>query len=257
MLFLESDFSVKILSVQRLSWDFNNTYVKPRPYNAISFRFVGNAAFSDGKKEFLLQNNDILFMPKGVGYHLKSEWEEIIVIHFELEGLGQDYFEVISPKHTTRYEIIFKNIYDIWNGREQGYYFKAMSLFYSLFAHLSNHSQITQNSSYQKIRKSVEYINSNFTDCGLNIDTLCKLSNMSDTYFRKLFFEAFETTPIRFVNTKRVNYAIELLETGYYTVEAVAEKCGFDDPKYFSTVFKKHIGCSPAKYSNRTASTVL
>lgn len=252
MIFLESDFSVKILSVQKLQWDYNDTYVHPRPYNAISFRLKGNSTFSDGKNSITLSTGDILFMPKGVGYHLKSKYEEIIVIHFELEGLQQDYFEVIHPKHIKNYENLFQTIYSIWTMREQGFYLKTMSYLYALFARFTNHLAITENASYLKIKKSVEFINQNFTDCNLNINVLCQISNISDTYFRRLFYEIFETTPIKFINQLRINYAIELIETGYYSVEQIAERCGFEDPKYFSTSFKKETGFSPSKYAKKS-----
>lgn len=33
-----------------------------------------------------------------------------------------------------------------------------------------------------------------------------------------------------------------------YSVSQIAEACGFADPLYFSKVFKKHYGASPAVY---------
>ncbi len=248
MLFLEEDFSVKILSVQKLRWDFNNTFVKARPYNAISFRLKGNSDFSDGSGSVHLNYGDILFMPENVDYHLKSAEEEIIVIHFQLDGKKQDHFEVIHPKHISRYEALFENIYREWTKREQGYYFKSMAYFYTLFSMLSKHLPLVTDSAYLKIKKSVEHLNQSFTDADLSVSVLAAISGMSDTYFRKIFFEVFNTTPLKFINELRVDYAVELLETGYYSVESISEKCGFADPKYFSTVFKRYKGCSPSEY---------
>ncbi len=251
MVFLEKDFSVKILSVQHLSWKFNNTNVLPRPFNALSFRIKGNSRFSDNKTTVNLSDGDVLFMPKGVGYHLSSGEEEIIVVHFDIEGESQDYFESFSPIHPRSYENLFNDLLLEWQTREPGYYLKAMSIFYALLARIKRHINTADNPSYSKIKKSVEYLHRNFTDCYLNIDELCTLSNMSDTYFRKLFFEVYKSSPLKFINELRINYAAELLKTGYYTVETVSEKSGFGDSKYFSTVFKKYKNCSPSAYRDK------
>lgn len=248
MLFLESDFSVRILSVQKLSWKYNDTPVRPRPYNAISVRLKGNAYFSNGEHTVHLTDNDILFMPEGVGYHLKSLEEEIIVIHFELNGPKQTEFEIITPKHTEIYNRLFHKLYEVWEHREQGYYLTAVSILYSLFAMLSSHLPYKVNPSFSKIKKAVEYLNSNFADPNISLSTLCALTGFSDTYFRKLFFEIYGTTPVKYITKQRIDYAIELIETGYYSIEDISEKCGFEDVKYFSTVFKKSIGCSPSQY---------
>ncbi len=251
MLFLEQDFSVKILSVQKLGWDFNNTYVKARPYNALSFRLTGNSTFSDGQNSHTLTTGDILFMPENVDYYLKTKKEEIIVIHFELEGKKQSHFEVIHPKHIARYQTLFENIYNEWQNREQGYYLKSMAYLYTLFSMLLNHLPFSSDSAYLKIKKSVEHLNQCFTDPTLNVSKLAAISNVSDTYFRELFFTLYNTTPLKFLNELRISYAVELIETGYYSIEAVAEKSGFLDPKYFSTVFKRHLDCSPSEYKKR------
>ncbi len=248
MYFLESNFSVRILSVQNLKWQSNNTYVQPRPYNAISFRIKGNSDFSDKETNSHLNDGDILFMPQNVGYHLKSQEEEIIVVHFELDGPLQKHFEVITPGSPDAYKQIFESLLNEWDNREPGYYLKTMSRFYTLLAQLQKHFSLADNIAYVKIKKSVEYLHKNFTDPALTIDTLCTISNVSDTYFRKLFFKLYQTTPVKYINTLRINYAVELLETGYYSIEQIAGKCGFEDPKYFCTVFKKYKRNPPSFY---------
>jgi len=47
----------------------------------------------------------------------------------------------------------------------------------------------------------------------------------------------------------RIEKAKELLSTGYFSVKEVSQKSGFDNVKYFSTVFKKEVGCSPSEYA--------
>ena len=57
----------------------------------------------------------------------------------------------------------------------------------------------------------------------------------------------------------RINKARMLLaESAFAGVADVALKCGFGDSFYFSTCFKKAVGCSPMQYRqsiSRTGST--
>ena len=41
--------------------------------------------------------------------------------------------------------------------------------------------------------------------------------------------------------------------TNDYSVTEVALMCGYDDPLYFSRVFKKHFGCSPSNFVRQDA----
>ena len=48
----------------------------------------------------------------------------------------------------------------------------------------------------------------------------------------------------------RIKKAKDLLQTGYFTIKETALKSGFDNVKYFSTLFKKEVGCSPSEYKS-------
>ncbi|MGN0201792.1 MAG: tetratricopeptide repeat protein [Candidatus Cryptobacteroides sp.] len=52
------------------------------------------------------------------------------------------------------------------------------------------------------------------------------------------------------VNSIRISTAKELLRTTSLPVWEIAEKCGVNDPAYFSTLFKKIVGMSPVQFRN-------
>ena len=60
-----------------------------------------------------------------------------------------------------------------------------------------------------------------------------------------------KTSYTEYLRMLRLKYAISLLEHGLDSVKNVAILSGFSDPLYFSTVFKKSIGCSPKEYAER------
>ena len=85
----------------------------------------------------------------------------------------------------------------------------------------------------------VDYIHEHFSDADISVEKLAHMCKMSGTYFRKIFYSAFSTTPLKHINELRKKYALELLKSGYYTVGEAAEKCGFSNTYYFSSFIKK------------------
>lgn len=244
--FLSDVFSVKIFSVLQLDWEKNNVYVPPRPYSALSIRLKGNAVFSDEARSLSAGDMDILFMPAGVGYHLTSGAEQLIVVHFDVPETKQNCFEVFSPANADAFLEIFTAMNRVWQQKKPGYYLRCTAMLYRLLEMLlMGSSNAAASTDSEKIKPAVRYIHEHYRDNQLTVFDLCQLLGISDTYFRKLFFRVYGTTPNRYINELRITYAEELLYTGYYTVEEVAERSGFCDAKYFSTVFKKLRGCPP------------
>ena len=105
---------------------------------------------------------------------------------------------------------------------------------------------------HDSILEAVEYIHDHFTEDGLTVDFLAKMCGMSDTYFRKLFVKNFSLTPIDYIKSLKVNYARDLLLSGYYTVGEVSDKCGFNTINYFSSFMKKETGLTPSDLLKKT-----
>lgn len=51
-----------------------------------------------------------------------------------------------------------------------------------------------------------------------------------------------------YINKLRIDNAINLLLNSSLTVNEIADRVGFSTPRYFSSVFKKNMGCSPTQY---------
>ena len=244
--FLSDIFSVKIHAVLQLDWEKNDVYVPPRPYSALSIRTKGNAEFRGENVSLCAKDMDILYMPAGVGYHLTSGAEQLIVVHFDVSETKQNYFELFSPANPDACLDIFTAMHRIWQQKKPGYYLRCTALLYRLLEILLYQGNTPPtNGDSEKIKPALRHIHEHYRDSELTVSGLCYLLGISDTYFRKLFFRVYGTTPNRYINELRIAYAEELLYSGYYTVEEVAELAGFSDSKYFSTVFKKLRGYPP------------
>lgn len=78
----------------------------------------------------------------------------------------------------------------------------------------------------------------------------CKLSN---SYFSHMFKERMGVSPIRYLNHLRIEKAKDFLMTNSMSVATAAQLAGFDDPLYFSRVFKKATGIAPNEFYHSVA----
>lgn len=71
---------------------------------------------------------------------------------------------------------------------------------------------------------------------------------VTPSYLSTLFQRQLEKGFIDFLNEIRIERACTYLQQNYFKTYEIAYKVGFNDEKYFSKVFKKIMGCSPAAY---------
>jgi AraC-like DNA-binding protein len=68
---------------------------------------------------------------------------------------------------------------------------------------------------------------------------------MSETSFRKILRNEIGSSPLDYINRRRVFEARRLLEEKDLNIKEVAHHLGFSSSQYFSTVFKRITGVSP------------
>jgi AraC-like DNA-binding protein len=88
----------------------------------------------------------------------------------------------------------------------------------------------------------------NYKKSDLTIKEIADRSFMSEVYFRKLFKKEYGISPQKYIIDLRIQNAVGLISTGYYTLSEVAHMSGYNDYKYFSVEFKKAMGVSPSEY---------
>lgn len=98
------------------------------------------------------------------------------------------------------------------------------------------------------IDKVTQLVVKNLSDTDFNIDRLCQEMAMSRTLFYIKLKSYTGKSPQDFIRIIRLERAATLLRNGR-PVNETAALTGFDNSKYFSTVFKKYFGVSPSKYS--------
>ncbi|MGO4272936.1 helix-turn-helix domain-containing protein, partial [Paenibacillus sp. TAF58] len=100
------------------------------------------------------------------------------------------------------------------------------------------------------MEKARSYI-TKFAYGSLSLLDLAVSLELTPVQFTRKFRKAFGQTPSEFLNVMRLTRARHLLEGSTLTLDAIAEKCGFENGFYLSRVFTQKMGIAPSIYRNR------
>jgi len=74
---------------------------------------------------------------------------------------------------------------------------------------------------------------------------------LSPTYFSALFRREVGETFIDYLTQVRIRKAIELLRSTSLTASEIAYRIGYQNPRYFYSVFRKVVGQPPNEFRQR------
>ncbi|MCL2129548.1 MAG: helix-turn-helix domain-containing protein [Treponema sp.] len=98
--------------------------------------------------------------------------------------------------------------------------------------------------------KAERYIWENYTR-KLSLEEISEAAGLSAPYFSTIFKEEMGENLSVYLNRLRVEKArVMLTETGK-TLNEISKFCGFEDPSWFSKIFKNIMGISPGKYRKK------
>ena len=98
------------------------------------------------------------------------------------------------------------------------------------------------------INKVIAHMKQRYSEQELSLDTVAKEIGVSYYYLSRLFKKELDKSFSTYLNEIRINVACKLLTDQSLTIGQIAYSCGFDDPCYFSKVFKKLKNASPVAY---------
>ena len=97
------------------------------------------------------------------------------------------------------------------------------------------------------VKQAIEYINLNFSK-ELSLPFIADIINVSPSHLSKKFKKETGFTVTEFINKKRIQEAKRLLQISDHSITDIAILIGFEDPGYFTSVFRKLVGITPREY---------
>jgi two-component system, response regulator YesN len=101
------------------------------------------------------------------------------------------------------------------------------------------------------IRQAKEYIGQHYSDPELSLNEVATRANLSASHFSAVFSQETRQTFKEYLTQIRINKAKELLRMTTLRSAAIAYQVGYNDPHYFSSVFKKNTGLSPIEFRSQ------
>ena len=213
----------------------------------------------DGKEKIVSAGHMVLYKPEEIQkyvYYLEDN-PEVFWIHFT----GRDvknilaYHGISLDEHVfycgvlPDYKALFRKIIQELQLCRYGYEDYIASLFNDilLLVDRQQHEQKKATGNVQEqIERATAYFNENY-NTKISIDDYAESLHISTNWFIHNFKQYAGMSPAQYILSLRMVNAQSRLERTTYNIKEISEIVGYENPLYFSRVFKKEIGKSPAQ----------
>lgn len=238
-----------------------------RPRGRVDFQIIyiasGRAYFHFGSPDnetVVTAGNIVLFRPKELQKYeyYGIDKTEVYWVHFtgsDVKNILRKYGfsddkRVLTVGTSLEYERIFKKII-LELQRCQDDYEEMMTLLLrqlliSFRRELKKEHVFKNEYLDREMEEAAAYFNENYNR-NISIEEYAACRGMSVSWFIRNFKKYTGTTPMQFVTSIRITNAQMLLETTNYAVNEISRIVGYDNPLYFSRLFRKQKGCSPSQ----------
>lgn len=218
------------------------------------FVLEGQGILREGKSEIHLHEGDLFFCLPAVPYSLES-----------LDGFQYAYISFLGSRANfllDKFRINAKNcvfrgfsdLNELWRGGlsidPSVADLRSESTLLHSFAEIGTKYYPSEEKSREQTAAHAvkRYIDQHFSDFDLSLKTLSEALSYNPKYLSALFKTAFKIGFSEYLNTVRVQNACALMQQGLTEVKNIAFLCGFNDPLYFSKVFKAQVSLTPRGY---------
>ncbi len=105
-----------------------------------------------------------------------------------------------------------------------------------------------QKADYDFVKQQLDWLENHFSDSSLKVEDLVAVSKMSRTSYYNELKSLTGLSPKELVSDFRLKKAKMMLEKTDTTVAEIAYKTGFNDPVYFTRLFRTTFGMTPTQY---------
>lgn len=240
--------------------------------NILIYCLQGKGNYVINDKKFEVGPNQFFLLPATDEYirywaDAQDPWT-IYWVHFtgSVIGLFNTSLNINIYKGPTPIHFNKKGL-DIWNNiyqnLEMGYSIEnlcnASFCLYHLIASFlfpDKHIQAEHKAEPDIITKTIVNMRENL-EKRLTVDDMAQKLKLSSSHFSSIFRKATGMPPIDYFIHLKMQRACQLLYSNDVKIRSIAASLGYDDPFYFSRVFKKNMGQSPEQYRLTTNKTNL
>ena len=229
--------------------------------NILIFCAEGEGWFEMDGVTWPVSKNQAFFIPQHVphtyGSSVNSPWS-IHWVHFiGIEGSfyvkqvpEEDQRLMVDEQCRLRLEALFQQCYKgLLEGFALNRLIHAAKILHHLLGELlynnPSFSPFQRSNRFRSIEPTLRYLRQNI-DKPLTLDDLARHSGLSKPHFSRIFKNQTGYSPMDYFIHMKIQKASSMLVLTEMTVREIALTVGYEDPYYFSRLFKKVIGLSPS-----------
>ena len=249
---IPNNLSLLVTDVLNYHQKKERVFVTARTFSAITLRLKTPGKYTCNGKTIGFEPGSVCIIPAGVAYERNNLEEDILVIHFHMMNYAMEEIQVFQVADAEKYKRLFEKALNLKYDNEVGSIYRITAVVYEILAELTRDTGLGADPKDNRILEILEYIQQNFWNPQLSVEQLARQACVSPAYLRREFHRLCGTSPKKYLDTLRIQYAISLLETAYFSQKEISDQCGFSDVGYFRTVFKRKMGRSITQYLSDT-----
>lgn len=205
-----------------------------------------------------LQRGDIFCIPRRTGHYYYSDEQDpwsILWMHFSTDFADIFHLndkKMIEVRSKEKNSLLQKHFIDLFDLGETVSSFETvicmsqlLKLILSEIYFLKDHLTADQQNIY--LTKSIRYMHEHIEQ-EITLNDLVAHLKISASYLSSLFKRYTGKSPIDYLIEMRIEQACKYLKLSKLKIYEISKKVGYQDPYYFSRIFKKLMHMSPKEY---------
>ena len=225
---------------------------------------VGNVE----ERHFDIRAGDMMLIPQGASHRVEQDPGvefHLSAVHFHAHVFGGiNILDLLGfPAHIRpqagRDDILLEATRQLnreFALKAPGYLVSAAALLLQMFLHLIRHHggsfkplfQTGKANELRRLLPAFDHIERNLADGSVTVGGMAKKVFVSEVQFRKLFRRVAGMSPVRYIQSRRIDRACHLLRESDQSIEQVAQAVGFADAPFFCRVFRAWTQTTPAQF---------
>ncbi|MFA9466944.1 MAG: helix-turn-helix domain-containing protein [Velocimicrobium sp.] len=216
--------------------DVEQAEVSPTEYNELENRLLKGIKF--GKAEIINLFVELLDQIRGLEekVYRNKIFEILVLASHESRLAGQNSLDYID------YKQYFESNWDLPIEQMERWA-------YQRFEYLINSVQTSRlEIRSDAVNSAIRYMEEHYME-EITLEEIARYIGISPQHFSKIFKEETGINYIEWLTNLRLDIAKRLLAEGNHTVKEVCYQVGYNDPNYFSRVFRKIVQISPTEFA--------
>ncbi|KUP22540.1 hypothetical protein AWJ19_31655 [Paenibacillus sp. DMB5] len=259
---IQSQLSIKVLDVLKIQYKTRIIFDYVQSCYTVSYIRKGEVLTTSQEGEYVASAGDVMIHRPNEPFNVISRMDGIHYL-FNIQVNvrdGEDFFElfpigkVIQIRDRNEYERRFDELRSLWLQEEKDFRdVQVSSLIFTLLYEIVESIKPDGNLSLSdplftdRFNEALQYMEDRLEQ-EITREELANLYHMNPVYFSRAFQRIYKLTPMQMLRKLRLQHAKQLLERTDYTVEYIAQRCGYYDASHFSKVFRSMFGKGPAEY---------